>query len=75
MRDLTEDSNYLSIIQDPFSKSCITSVSTHCFRTSIKFHYQGRVEFKRGNTEGTQKFVASSFKDLSNQMDIFIKSL
>ena len=39
------------------------------------YDFDAEVNFKNGNTEGTQKFVGENFLDLFNQIAEFLKRL
>ena len=68
----------MSIFKDPFNKENIISFSmemdTHLFKKDKYFY--GRVRFKNGNTEGTQRTKTyDNFDDLYMEMKQIFESL
>ena len=65
-----------SIIQDPFELSNIKMVMTHSMMgyDGVWSHI-GKVEFRRGNTEGTQKFTGKTMDDVIYQIKKFLKQI
>ena len=74
-----QEKEQISIITDPFQKSCIKTVAMfahiggYCGRNEISI--TGSVDFKNGDTEGTQKFRASSMAELFMKIYNFCESL
>lgn len=66
-----------SVIENPFSKDCITCVSMRASKSLLDetFYFRGSVEFKKGNTTGEQKFDADSFDELYIEIANFCKTL
>lgn len=66
-----------SVIENPFSKDCITNVSMRASKNLFNetFYFRGSVEFKKGNTTGEQKFEADSFDELYIKIANFCKTL
>lgn len=66
-----------SVIENPFSKDCITNVSMRASKSLVyeTFYFRGSVEFKKGNTTGEQKFEADSFDELYIKIANFCKTL
>ena len=68
----------LSILKDPFNKSCIESVSLRMYKGSFapyKVRISGEVCFQNGATCGEQKFTADSLEILLIKVKDFIDSL
>lgn len=65
-----------SIIQDPFELSNIKLVMIHSLMgyDGVWSHI-GKVEFRRGNTEGTQKFTGKTMDDVIYQIKQFLKQI
>ena len=66
------------MIENPFSKDCITNVSMRASRGLFDketFYFRGSVEFKKGNTTGEQKFEADSLDELYIKIANFCKTL
>lgn len=66
-----------SVLKDPFTKTKITDVRVH-YRDAWgkgEWFASGYVEFKNGNTEGTQKFTGETFDDVVRQIKVFIENL
>lgn len=63
-----------SILKDPFKKDKISEITIH-----FSFNeWYGRITFKNGNTEGTQKFdkyKPDEFQKLLTDMQNFAESL
>lgn len=72
-----EEKKQIMDFKDPFQKTCIESISTHCFRGYDRnvVNISGRVKFINGNTKGEQEFTAEDFPSLVKKMDDFINSL
>ena len=67
-----------SIIENPFCKECIDEIFMRASRELFnkeKFNFRGTVNFKRGNTTGSQKFEADSIDDLYIKIANFCKTL
>ena len=65
-----------SIISDPFSKKCITSISViyQDFWGDGKWRASGTVAFKNGDTKGEQKFKGNTFDEVVAGIKLFIQS-
>lgn len=73
---LLSDKKELSPVNDPFKKDCLKSVHAHVMKFyDGTFSFTGSIEFKNGDTEGTQKFSADDFGSLIQKMESFIKTL
>ncbi len=71
--------NAISIMKDPFKKSCITDIIIHIttnrFDDNDKYCY-ANVEFKNGKTTGVQKIGNhKDFKVLMTELQAFVDSL
>jgi hypothetical protein len=67
-----------SVIENPFNKSSICGISMFMYQNLFdpkKFKFKGTVSFRRGNTEGEQKFVGENMSDLYAQIYNFCLSL
>lgn len=77
MEKLNLNKEELSIITDPFKKSCITKVrmvmSENLF--SPGFSFKAYIDFKNGNTTGKQTLSAESFDALYIKTSEFLKTL
>lgn len=66
----------MALITDPFKSSCITKVSLVATKLiSSKDYVYGIVEFKNGNTTGSQKFEAEKLCDLFFMIKNFVEKL
>jgi len=68
----------LSVVEDPFNAECIDSIVLRCDRKLFdreKLEFCGHVNFKKNNTEGTQRFTANNFGELYEKIAEFCKSL
>jgi hypothetical protein len=69
-----------SVINDPFKKTQVTSISVD-YEQSIwsfdkgKWSATGRVKFKNGNTEGSQKFEGQTFDEVVLKIKSMIENL
>ena len=59
---------------NPFIKDGIASIHMHIY-SSHRDRISGSIEFKNGNTEGTQKFSADSLDGLISSMSDFVEEL
>ena len=59
---------------NPFIKDGIESIHMHIYPTH-RNSISGSIDFKNGNTEGTQKFVADSLDGLISNMSNFVEGL
>ena len=77
MKELSnEEDKELSVLKDPFTKQCVKAIHCHVYNNEDSdVSVRGSVEFKNGETEGTQKFKTNDFSILIKQIDDFIKSL
>ena len=66
-----------SVVKNPFGAKCIETINMRCYRHlfGYGFEFRGYVEFKNGETEGTQKFTASNLGELYTKIAEFCKSL
>lgn len=66
-----------TLVKDPFKGECINAIHMHVTKQIIGNGYRisGSVEFKNGNTEGTQNFRANSLGELYTQIQNFCLSL
>lgn len=68
-----------SLVKDPFDAKCIEVISMTAERSWFgeerPFKFMGRVAFKNGKTEGTQRFEASNLGELYEKIAEFCKSL
>jgi hypothetical protein len=63
----------LSKLKDPFALKHVELVE---FSWSKWYkEWRGRVRFKNGNTEGTQRFAADSFTTITLEIEQFISTL
>ena len=68
----------LSVVEDPFNAECIDSIVLRCDRKLLnkdEFEFRGHVDSEKNNTEGTQRFTASSLGELYTKIAEFCKSL
>ncbi len=63
----------LDVLKNPFDKSKVEDIHIHYWRGTGK--WSASVEFKNGNTEGTQKFSGDDFNVVVFEMNEFLKSL
>ncbi len=59
---------------NPFLKHSITSMHMHIFPDHVD-RISGSIDFKNGNTEGTQKFSADTLDGLIRSMSDFVEEL
>ncbi len=59
---------------NPFIKKGIESIHMNIYPTSTS-KIRGRIEFKTGKTEGTQRFTADSLDGLIRTMSDFVEEL
>ena len=69
-----------SVVENPFSLKCITSISTWASpsiwdKESGKWEYSATVRFKKGNTKGEQEIKGDNFTDLFTKLAAFCNSL
>lgn len=66
----------MAIINDPFGKSCIESISIRMTKLyGGKLWFYADVEFKNGNTEGKQRIEGSDLTDVYLKVKAFVESL
>lgn len=72
--DFKKASEYVSIIKDPFGSEFVESLRINCSKDIFTkvWHYRGVIEFKNGNTEGTQRFEEKDLTTLLKKMQIFV---
>ncbi len=66
------------IHSDPFNVSSFERANIFIYRSypdTTKLTYTGNIKFKNGQTEGTQNFEANSLSELTEKMDVFMKTL
>jgi hypothetical protein len=65
------------ILNFPFNKECVTAVRMHYTHNSFtnEWRARGTVEFKKGNTEGTQRIEEKSIGDFLRVAQEFISEL
>lgn len=80
MIEKIENTNEISILNNPFTKECVTDVmikyTTSTF--SENSYWYGYVKFKNGGTTGRQCFgnyKPDEFKKLVNDIENFVNSL
>lgn len=70
--------NKISVINDPFKRDAIQSISMHIDRrlgTGDELYCWGIVNFRVGDTTGSQRFEAKDFDDLVLQIKNCIANL
>lgn len=79
MSELQEhfETEQISVIQNPFSVSCIEGVSMFMNKKFFGdgFTFRGNVKFINNNTQGKQSFEADSMHGLYMKISEFIKTL
>lgn len=72
-----EQEEAISIINDPFKKSCITYINMSMWIGDFtgKTIIDGYVKFKNGGTEGKQEFSATSLPELMMKIYKFCEEL
>jgi len=73
-----ETHSIASIVNDPFKKNKIVSIDAHYTKRVFgtgEWYAWGHVEFKDGNTSGTQRFEAENLDALMVQMHNFLKNM
>lgn len=78
MNTMTQDlrDSAASVLNDPFSKNCMVGLSVFCsVGYKGEWSYNGRVQFKNGDTEGEQKFKADSLNAVLIKMQAFVETL
>lgn len=69
------------IHSDPFNANCFKEAIIHIHKPYFPTFegsdliYNGTIEFKNGDTGGSQNFKAINMNDLLSKMDAFMKSL
>ena len=58
----------------PFNKDSVVRIHMHSSAWS-EFMWHAKIEFKQGNTEGSQSFENQDFKILLSSMETFMKEL
>jgi hypothetical protein len=66
----------LSLATDPFKADCLDQIAIYIYpkRTYGK-PISASIEFKKGNTSGSQKFEGADFGDVIHELQTFINSL
>lgn len=64
-----------SILQDPFELQYIQCLSIYSTISFGKWVHTGKVEFKKGLTEGSQQFNGKNTDDVITQIKQFLKQL
>jgi len=69
--------NKPKLYTDPFSKTSFKSSFIHIDRHYMdgRLTYDSKINFKKGDTEGTQKFSAPDLPTLLQKMEAFMNSL
>lgn len=77
MIDIRKATDALADFKDPFSSDKIIKLSTYCSKDIFTgdWIYRGTIGFQNGNTEGEQKFQASSLAELLKKMEAFVQEL
>ena len=73
-----ETHDIASIVNDPFKKNKIVSIDAHYNKRMFsggEWYAWGMVEFKDGNTSGSQRFEAENLDALMIQMHDFLKNM
>ena len=76
-----EDGNKIKVHSDPFNANSFKEAIIHIHKPYFPtiegdgLIYNGTIEFKNGDTGGSQKFKASNMNDLLAKMDAFMKSI
>lgn len=69
----------ISVLKNPFSENNIEEIHMHIYRADgsirIRDTYKGTINFKNGNTKGSQSFDCNSFDELVGEIKAFIQSL
>ncbi len=67
----------IGIIEDPFSKSCITNINIFYSKSPLFKEWSARasVKFAKGNTIGEQKFEEKTFDEVVIKIKEFINNL
>jgi len=70
----------LSILKDPFRKSCVTNVRIVMNRRGLydegEPYWHASVDFRNGNTKGEQKFAdRATFQEITSDVEAFLKTL
>lgn len=71
------DASLDRILEDPFARESITSISVHYTRRSYgdkSWYGWGTVDFKRGNTSGQVEFRGDTFDEVAIQVKNFIEN-
>jgi len=69
--------NKLSTVTDPFSKDCIKDITVYCREKMFDkgvWYAKGCVQFKRGNTTGSQDFEGDTFDEVVLKIKNFIEN-
>lgn len=65
-----------SIVKDPFKRDSVTDILlVMSKRHSDKWSVWGTVEFRKGDTEGKQRFKAETLEQLAAQVKSFLETL
>ena len=66
-----------TLVKDPFKGECINAIHMHAHKSILNggFNFTGHVEFKNGNTEGTQNFKADNLGELYVKIQNFCMTL
>ena len=72
-----QEKEQVSVITDPFKKKCLKDISmfAHLNTYDGTARITGSVDFKNGDTEGTQNFRASSLGELLMKIHAFCMNL
>ena len=68
-----------SILKNPFEKSKIDRIFVHCYPDVWSkvgaWKFEATLSFTNGDTKGEQKIHGTSYPDLMNKVDSFIKTV
>ena len=75
--DFFNGSTGLTEMKDPFSSSCVQSVTLRLWKMwpNSPPKIYANVEFENGNTKGEQKIEADSMNELIKKVETFLKTL
>lgn len=70
----TSQANQISVIKNPFEKQHVSAVHIHWYEFTER--WCGSIEFKNGNTKGTQDIPSSkTFEEAVNHLKEIMKSV
>lgn len=73
----TGNNSLPSDLKNPFKKDCITNIRLSYSKVLFEnyFTWRGSINFKKGNTEGTQNFENLDFENIVRDMKSFVEGL